>query len=276
MASRGRIRSLEIENFKSFGGKNVIAFRGFTSVVGPNGAGKSNLMDAVSFVLGIHSRHLRSSKLIELLHKGPGASRGSRRATVALTYERPSADPIVFSRTISPVGVGAYRLDGAEVTREAYEETLKGIGVLVKARNFLVFQGDVESLASKSSGELTALFEQISGSEDFKAEYDTLKAAKDAAEEASIVAFQSKKGLAAQRRAVKGQRDEADKYAGLDRELGRAKVDYFLWQIRHARDRMAEKGAAVAAAGEDLAAAEAAEADAARRAAERTDRKSVV
>jgi len=107
MASRGRIRSLEIENFKSFGGKNVIAFRGFTSVVGPNGAGKSNLMDAVSFVLGIHSRHLRSSKLIELLHKGPGASRGSRRATVALTYERPSADPIVFSRTISPVGVGA-------------------------------------------------------------------------------------------------------------------------------------------------------------------------
>ena len=94
MASRGRIRSLEIENFKSFGGKNVIAFRGFTSVVGPNGAGKSNLMDAVSFVLGIHSRHLRSSKLIELLHKGPGASRGSRRATVALTYERPSADPI--------------------------------------------------------------------------------------------------------------------------------------------------------------------------------------
>ncbi|EGB12562.1 hypothetical protein AURANDRAFT_70503 [Aureococcus anophagefferens] len=274
MASRGRIRSLEIENFKSFGGKNVIAFRGFTSVVGPNGAGKSNLMDAVSFVLGIHSRHLRSSKLIELLHKGPGASRGSRRATVALTYERPSADPIVFSRTISPVGVGAppraYRLDGAEVTREAYEETLKGIGVLVKARNFLVFQGDVESLASKSSGELTALFEQISGSEDFKAEYDTLKAAKDAAEEASIVAFQSKKGLAAQRRAVKGQRDEADKYAGLDRELGRAKVDYFLWQIRHARDRMAETGAAVAAAGEDLAAAEAAEADAARRATERT------
>ena len=109
--SRGRIRSLEIENFKSFKGKEVIEFSGFTSVVGPNGAGKSNLMDAVSFVLGIHSRHLRSSKLIELLHKGPGgASRGSRRATVALTYERPGGEaPIVFSRTISPVGVGASR-----------------------------------------------------------------------------------------------------------------------------------------------------------------------
>ena len=109
MASRGRIRSLEIENFKSFGGKNVIAFRGFTSVVGPNGAGKSNLMDAVSFVLGIHSRHLRSSKLIELLHKGPGASRGSRRATVALTYERPSADPHphrAFQSEAAPEGHG--------------------------------------------------------------------------------------------------------------------------------------------------------------------------
>ncbi|KAH8074561.1 hypothetical protein JL721_2128 [Aureococcus anophagefferens] len=218
MASRGRIRSLEIENFKSFGGKNVIAFRGFTSVVGPNGAGKSNLMDAVSFVLGIHSRHLRSSKLIELLHKAP--ARRGLAATVALTYERPS---------------------GPDRRRR---------------------------VARASKGELTA--PSRSPSEDFKAEYDTLKAAKDAAEEASIVAFRSKKGLAAQRRAVKGQRDEADKYAGLDRELGRAKVDSFLWQIRHARDRMAEKGAAVAAAGEDLAAAEAAEADAARRAAERT------
>ena len=102
----GKIASLEIENFKSFAGRHVIEFRDFTAIVGPNGAGKSNLMDAVSFVLGIHSRHLRSARLGELLHKGPGAARGARRATVALRYERAGADAVVFSRTISPVGVG--------------------------------------------------------------------------------------------------------------------------------------------------------------------------
>lgn len=55
-----------------------------------------------------------------------------------------------------------------QVTWDGYEKRLRDIGVLVKARNFLVFQGDVESIASKSPKELTQLFEQISGSDEFK------------------------------------------------------------------------------------------------------------
>jgi structural maintenance of chromosome 1 len=31
-------------------------FRDFTAIIGPNGSGKSNLMDAISFVLGVQSR----------------------------------------------------------------------------------------------------------------------------------------------------------------------------------------------------------------------------
>lgn len=54
------------------------------------------------------------------------------------------------------------------MTWEVYERRLRDIGVLVKARNFLVFQGDVESIASKSIKELTQLFEQISGSDEFR------------------------------------------------------------------------------------------------------------
>ena len=41
---------------------------------------------------------------------------------------------------------------------------LKDIGILVKARNFLVFQGDVEGVVNKSPKDLTAMFEIISGS----------------------------------------------------------------------------------------------------------------
>lgn len=48
--------------------------------------------------------------------------------------------------------------------RSEYESLLADIGVLVRARNSLVFQGDVESIAQKSSSELTNLFEEISGS----------------------------------------------------------------------------------------------------------------
>jgi structural maintenance of chromosome 1 len=52
-------------------GHQVIGpFGTFTSVIGPNGAGKSNLMDAISFVLGVKSAQLRSSQLKDLVYRG--------------------------------------------------------------------------------------------------------------------------------------------------------------------------------------------------------------
>ena len=36
-------------------------FKDFTCVIGPNGAGKSNLMDAISFVLGVRTSQLRGN-----------------------------------------------------------------------------------------------------------------------------------------------------------------------------------------------------------------------
>eukprot|EP01031_Cornospumella_fuschlensis_P000778 gene778-981_t len=55
----GRLLQLELENFKSYAGSQIIGpFRDFTCIIGPNGAGKSNLMDAISFVLGLQSKQL--------------------------------------------------------------------------------------------------------------------------------------------------------------------------------------------------------------------------
>lgn len=49
----GKIIRLEVDNFKSYKGFQVIGpFKDFTAIIGPNGAGKSNLMDAISFVVG--------------------------------------------------------------------------------------------------------------------------------------------------------------------------------------------------------------------------------
>lgn len=44
-------------------------FHSFTAVIGPNGAGKSNLMDAISFVLGVRSASLRSTALKDLIYR---------------------------------------------------------------------------------------------------------------------------------------------------------------------------------------------------------------
>ncbi len=49
--------------------------------------GKSNMMDAISFVLGVQSRHLRSSHLKELIYRKDAESPPARRAGVKLIYE---------------------------------------------------------------------------------------------------------------------------------------------------------------------------------------------
>ena len=42
----GKLRLLELENFKSYAGKQTVGpFDDFTCIIGPNGSGKSNVMD---------------------------------------------------------------------------------------------------------------------------------------------------------------------------------------------------------------------------------------
>ncbi|DAZ99111.1 TPA: hypothetical protein N0F65_008416 [Lagenidium giganteum] len=236
----GRIARLELENFKSYGGNHVVGpFHRFTAVVGPNGSGKSNLMDAISFVLGVNSRHLRSNQLKDFIHKGPAEASTGLKAYVTLVYELdkdeiPGArakQELRFTRLISEKGVGSYQLNREDVTHEAYQNQLKDIGILVKARNFLVFQGDVESIASKSPDELTKLFEQISGSDEFKQEYDQLLDEKNVAEENTIFAYQKKKGLMAEKKMVKEQKEEAERFRAKRKKLMKLRVEHYLWQL---------------------------------------------
>lgn len=65
----GRVKELVIQDFKSYKGKEVVGpFKDFTTIIGPNGSGKSNLMDAISFVLGVRTGVLRGNSLRELIY----------------------------------------------------------------------------------------------------------------------------------------------------------------------------------------------------------------
>lgn len=178
---------LELENFKSYSGTQRIGpFFSFTCVVGPNGSGKSNLMDAISFILGVQSRDLRSSQMKDLIFRPPGSSTDdtlSAKASLVyvepdegggggeeegggvmgenndtqeeqregrLSKKLPKGKTTIFSRIINTKGAGEYQINHKTVTFKQYESKLASIGVLLKARNFLVFQGDVEAMARKS------------------------------------------------------------------------------------------------------------------------------
>ncbi|KAJ3356259.1 Structural maintenance of chromosomes protein 1 [Entophlyctis luteolus] len=240
----GRLVQLEVSNFKSYKGSQVIGpFDNFTSVIGPNGAGKSNLMDAISFVVGIQSSHLRSTKLKDLIYtneRDGDADEGDEddeehpnTASVTIVYEQNSGSVLKFSRTITAAGQSEYRINNRVVTYARYNSALETENILIKARNFLVFQGDVESVASQSPKDLTRLIEQISGSLELKPEYERLKAVLERATETSTVNFNKKRGINAEMKQVKEQKEEAERFQKLLRQRSREIVRHLVWRLFH-------------------------------------------
>eukprot|EP00727_Mastigamoeba_balamuthi_P006668 m51a1_g2621 putative structural maintenance of chromosomes 1 (1212) ;mRNA; r:535957-540279 len=229
--STGRIVHLEVDNFKSYHGHHVIGpFRDFQAVIGPNGSGKSNLMDALSFVLGVRAAHLRGQTLSDLVNAG---ARGSK-ATVKLFFRPPDAEIVEFSRSVSAAsGASEYRIDSKVVSEADYSERLRTYGIVVKARNFLVFQGDVGSLAARTSKELTQLFETISGSGELATEYEEAFKAKEKAAEDTMFTFQKKRGLSAEKKQYKAMKEEAEHFESLNKQLSTLKTNHVLVQLRH-------------------------------------------
>lgn len=234
-----RIEQLKLTDFKSYKGTHVIPqLRNFQAVIGPNGAGKSNLMDAISFVLGVRVGYLRGSNLKDLIHDDPTMASPPSRAAVELQLRHSNGDVKVFGRTVLGSGSSEYRLNGRIVSEREYQTELRDINIDVKARNFLVFQGDVTQVATKSGKELTKMVESICGSDELAREYDELKAKKERAEEQTMACFQKKKGMAAEKKQYKAMKEEAERYQQLEAELVEKKTDLMLVEIRNYKKGM--------------------------------------
>ncbi|KAJ2399543.1 Structural maintenance of chromosomes protein 1, partial [Coemansia sp. RSA 2559] len=249
----GRLVQLEVENFKSYRGHQVIGpFSSFTAVVGPNGAGKSNLMDAISFVLGVRSSHLRSLQLKDLVYRGRTVeSRGgrvideagdqsARRAWVKAVYEDENGRTVAFQRSITSGGDSEYRINNRTVTLQTYNSTLESQNILVKAKNFLVFQGDVEAVASQSPKDLTKLIEQISGSWELQREYAELERQQDAAAEKSTFAYNKKRAVATEAQSILNQKKELDLYESKIQLRTKLTVQHMQHKLFVAENRMDE------------------------------------
>lgn len=78
------IRSLELQNFRSYEGASLTLSDGLTAIVGENGQGKTNLLEAISWIAGMGSfRGVPDDALIRL-----GADSAVLRATVVSTEGR--------------------------------------------------------------------------------------------------------------------------------------------------------------------------------------------
>ncbi|KAH7648628.1 hypothetical protein FG379_002098 [Cryptosporidium bovis] len=246
---KGYIKELLIDNFKSYKGRHVIGpfSENLTCIVGPNGSGKSNLMDALSFALGLSSNDMRSTNLKELIYRpeqddstqiSNGASQSGnnvditndlssntntnnnlkiqRNAEVAILFVPYESNiEINFCRKILSSGVSRYTINEDVVSQDTYFKKLSDFNILVKARNFLVFQGDVEDVAQRAPKELTSLFEKISGSDVYIEEYDRLSNEQCVNQIVSHNSFNRRKLLEAEKRELQKQVEEVNEYESL-------------------------------------------------------------
>lgn len=91
---------------------------------------------------------LRGNALKELVFSQTAQeNQATPDAYVTLYFEGPDGEMVQFTRTIHAASAhdgsvysSQYRVNGTTVSMEAYNKKLESYGILVKARNFLVFQ----------------------------------------------------------------------------------------------------------------------------------------
>ena len=218
-------------------------------------------MDAISFVLGIKSSHLRSAHLKDLVYRGrvlktskinddgsaeangdangladtdDKASRGDpKTAWVMAVYEDDAGEEQKWKRAITNQGASEYRINDRVVTALQYNEALETENILIKARNFLVFQGDVEAIASQSPQDLTRLIEQISGSLEYKAEYEKLQVEAEQAADNQNFQLHRRRGINSEIKQYREQKKEAASFQRKTDEKDAAIITQCLWKLYH-------------------------------------------
>uniref|UniRef100_A0A8C1JUS8 Structural maintenance of chromosomes 1B n=1 Tax=Cyprinus carpio TaxID=7962 RepID=A0A8C1JUS8_CYPCA len=215
----GFLKQLDVENFKSWRGKQTIGpFKRFNCIIGTNGSGKSNVMDALGFVMGERAVNLRVKHTRDLIHGAHIGKPSSTFASVSMIYCGDNDEEIIFSRRISG---------------ERDRAQLEKIGIVVKAKNCLVYQGAVESIAMMNAKERTKMFERISSSGELSAEYDAKLVALQKAKEDTQFHFNRKKAATAEKKQVFKDKTEAEKYQALVDEHREDKLQLTLFQLFH-------------------------------------------
>ncbi len=104
------------------------------------------------------------------------------------------------------------------VSYSAYNAALIQHNILVKAKNFLVFQGDVEAVASQSPKELSRLIDQISGSLELAPDYEKARDGLERATENATFNFTKRRGMMGEIKQYKEQKGEAERFEQLCQE----------------------------------------------------------
>lgn len=165
-----RLRSLEIQGFKSFPDRTRLTFLdGITAVVGPNGSGKSNIADAVRWVLGEQStKTLRGGKMEDVIFGGTQTRKAQGYAFVQITIDNTDRDlpfdhdDVSVSRKLYRSGESEYQINHVNVRLKDVYELFMDTG-LGRDGYSIIGQGRISEIVSAKSTQRREIFEEAAG-----------------------------------------------------------------------------------------------------------------
>ena len=188
------LKQVELENFKSFGGKLVVPLmEGYTAVTGPNGSGKSNISDAILFVLGPKSsKAVRAGKLTDLIFDGGRSKNKAPYMRVSLVFDNtdrlmPWDDDVVkLTRHVKLSDNGTdysshFYINERKSSMTEFDSLLTKARISADGYN-LVQQGDVTRIVQMGNVERRRILDGISGIASFDTDIEKARGERSEAE----------------------------------------------------------------------------------------------
>lgn len=168
--SISRLKSLEINGFKSFAKKGSLVFNSaITSIVGPNGSGKSNVAESFRFVLGEQSiKSMRGKKGEDLIFNGGKDSPRANRASVKVVFDNTNRmfnvdfDEVTIERVVHRDSVNEYFINGTSVRLKDVAELLAHANI-GSSGHHIISQGEADRLLSAIPRERREMIEDALG-----------------------------------------------------------------------------------------------------------------
>lgn len=165
-----RLKSLEINGYKSFNKKGLLEFTTpITAIVGPNGSGKSNVVEAFRFVLGEQSmKAMRGQKGEDMIFNGSQNAPRANRATVRLVLDNADRifnvdfNELLLERTVYRDGDNEYRLNGDKVRLKDVVELLSAAHIGI-SNHHIISQGQADRILNAKPPERKEMIEDALG-----------------------------------------------------------------------------------------------------------------
>jgi chromosome segregation protein len=165
-----RLKSLELQGYKTFASRTVFEFAGgITAIVGPNGSGKSNIADSLRWVLGEQSYTLlRGKKTEDMIFSGSEHRARAGMAQATITFDNTEQwlpvdfSEVAMSRTAHRDGHNEYLINSQQVRLREMNELLAQAGLSERTYTILG-QGLVDASLALKADDRRRLFEEAAG-----------------------------------------------------------------------------------------------------------------